>query len=90
MTLKEEIFGVASFRSRQQVLQMEAALRRDVTTPREVALGCGLSVRFELADAADVRDVYLRTRPGNLIGFYRVERGADGRTSIAALGTMSR
>ena len=47
-------------------------------------------MRFELADAADVRDVYLRTRPGNLIGFYRVERGADGRTSIAALGTMSR
>ncbi len=96
MTLKEEIFGVASFRSRQQVLQMEAALRREgvpvsiVTTPREVALGCGLSVRFELADAADVRDVYLRTRPGNLIGFYRVERGADGRTSIAALGTLSR
>ena len=42
MTLKEEIFGVASFRSRQQVLQMEAALRREgvpvsvVTTPREV------------------------------------------------------
>ena len=89
-------FGIASFRSRQQVFAFEAALSRGgvraevVSTPREVALGCGLSVRFELADAADVRDVYLRTRPGNLIGFYRVERGADGRTSIAALGTLSR
>ena len=91
-----EAYGIAAYRSRQQVLMLESALRRQglsvgvITTPRDVALGCGLSVRFELADAADVRDVYLRTRPGNLIGFYRVERGADGRTSIAALGTMSR
>lgn len=45
--MREEIFGIASFRSRQQVLQLESALRRVgvpasiVTTPRDVALGCG-------------------------------------------------
>lgn len=94
--MKEEIFGVASFRARQQVLQMEAALRRVsipasiVTTPRDVALGCGLSVRFELADLSDVLAVYQQTRPGNLIGFYRVERQADGRTAVAPLRSTSR
>ena len=49
-------FGIASFRSRTQVLRFEDALRRAglsvgvVSTPREVAMGCGLSVRFELSD----------------------------------------
>ena len=43
-------FGIASFRSRQQVFAFEGALSRQglraevVSTPREVALGCGLSV----------------------------------------------
>ena len=47
-------FGIASFRSRTQVLRLEDALRRAglhagvISTPREVAMGCGLSVRFEL------------------------------------------
>ena len=50
-----QAFGVASFRSRTQVLRFEDALRRAglsvgvVSTPREVAMGCGLSVRFALA-----------------------------------------
>ena len=72
-------FGIASFRSRTQVLRMEDALRRSgvsagvVSTPREVAMGCGLSVRFELADYPRVQSVYRRLNPGALIGFYRVE-----------------
>ena len=36
-------------------------------------LGCGLSVRFDLAQARQVQDVYRRLNPGALIGFYRVE-----------------
>ena len=43
----QETFGIASFRSRQQVMKFEAALRRAgvrvqiITTPRDVAVGCG-------------------------------------------------
>lgn len=87
----EEQFGIASFRSRQQVMHFERALRRAgvpasiITTPRSVSVGCGLSVRFELRDAGDVRDVYQVAKPGNLIGFYRVER-LDGRTQVKPLG----
>ncbi|MDD3411385.1 MAG: DUF3343 domain-containing protein, partial [Eubacteriales bacterium] len=61
-----ERFAIASFRSRQQVLKFEAALRREgvrvsvVTTPRDVAVGCGLSVRFEPEDYDRVREVFRR------------------------------
>lgn len=74
-----ESFGIAAFRSRQQVMRFESALRRQgifarvVTTPREVAMGCGLSVSFELKDTAAVKDVLNRENPGNLIGLYRVD-----------------
>ena len=72
-------FGIASFRSRTQVLRLEDALRRAglhagvISTPREVAMGCGLSVRFELEETPQVMAVYRRLNPGALIGFYRVE-----------------
>ena len=86
----EERFGIASFRSRQQVMAFERTLRRlglsvsVITTPRAVALGCGLSVRFRLEDARDVQDVYRVTGGSNLIGFYRVDR-AEGKTQVTAL-----
>ena len=88
----EEQFGIAAFRSRQQVLQFESALRRAgvpasvMTTPRAVAMGCGLSVRFDLRDARDAADVYQVAKPGNLIGFYRVWRDGAGRQRVSPLG----
>lgn len=72
-------FGLAAFRSRTQVLRLEEALRRAgltagvISTPREVAMGCGLSVRFELAQFPQVLAQYHRLNPGALIGFYRVD-----------------
>ena len=72
-------FGIASFRSRTHVLRLEDALRRAglnagvISTPREVAMGCGLSVRFDLSQTPQVREVYRRLNPGALIGFYRVD-----------------
>lgn len=72
-------FGIAAFRSRTQVLRLEDALRRAglpagvVSTPREVALGCGLSVRFALQDFPHVLAICRQLGPGALIGFYRVD-----------------
>lgn len=83
-------YGIAAFRSRQQVLRFEDALRREgiatqvVTTPRAVALGCGLSVRFDIENAQRVRQVLQRENPGNLIGLYRVE-GGSGRAVVSPL-----
>ena len=89
--MAQEVFGIASFRSRQQVLKFEGALRRSgvrvevITTPRDVSVGCGLSIRFELSDAERVKEVYNQLRPSNLIGFYRVERMDGGRTVTRGL-----
>ena len=72
-------FGIAAYRSRTHVLRMEDALRRAglaagvVSTPREVSMGCGLSVRFDLGQYAQVLSAYRRLNPGALIGFYRVD-----------------
>lgn len=87
----DEIFGIAAFRSRQQVLRFESALKRAgvrvgvVTTPRDVSAGCGLSVRFDMQNAQDVKNVYMQSRPSNLIGFYKVERGGRDRPSCTRL-----
>lgn len=76
-----EVYGIAAFRSRQQVLHFEDALRREglnvgvITTPRAVAMGCGLSVRFNIEDTDRVKWALRRMNPGNLIGLYRVEQG---------------
>ena len=73
-------FAVASFRSRQQVMSFEGRLRRAgiraevVSTPREIAVGCGLSVRFALADLNRVRELCRASEPQNMIGIYRAER----------------
>ena len=47
-----DVYGIAAFRSRQQVLHYESILSRRgipvrvLSTPREVAVGCGLSLQF--------------------------------------------
>ena len=87
----EENFCIAAFRSRLQVMAFEEALRQKgmkasiVTTPRAVALGCGLSVRFEEQDAPRVKALYQALGLGNLIGFYRVTRDVSGRANVTPL-----
>ena len=87
----QETFGIGAFRSRQQVMRFESALRRAgvrtqvISTPRDVSVGCGLSVRFDLSDTPKVRDIYRASRPSNLIGFYRVDRNGASRPSVAPL-----
>ena len=87
----QETFGIAAFRSRQQVMRFDAALRRAgtpadvISTPREVAVGCGLSVQFDLRDARAVMNVFRQAPSVNLIGFYRVTRIPGQRPLIEAL-----
>lgn len=92
MTMNE-LFGIAAFRSRQQVLRFESALNRAgvrakvITTPRDVAVGCGLSVQFELVDLPRVLDTLSRAQPSNLIGVYEVDRREGGRPKLTPLRT---
>ena len=86
-----ESFGIAAFRSRQQVMRFDSAMRRAgiasevISTPRDVSVGCGLSVKFDLRDAQAALNVYQRARPGNLIGFYRVDRAPGDRPRVTPM-----
>lgn len=85
------LFGIAAFRSRQQVLKFESALRRAginvkvISTPRDVAVGCGLSVQFGIEDTQRVQEVLRLSQPSNLIGMYQVDRRGGGRTQLTSL-----
>ncbi|MGI5900305.1 MAG: DUF3343 domain-containing protein [Christensenellales bacterium] len=85
---RQEKFAIAAFRSRSSVQKFEMTLRRSkipcqiIATPRDVAIGCGLSVSFEAGRLYDAIKEYKRTYPSNLIGFYIVERNG-GRTSVS-------
>ena len=87
----EENFCIAAFASRLQEMAFEELLKRRgiaasiVTTPRAVALGCGLSVRFDEKDAPRVKALYQASGLGNLIGFYRVTRDRSGRAQVYPL-----
>ncbi len=87
----QEIYGVAAFRSRSQVFMFEGILRREglavriVSTPREVSMGCGLSVRFRLEDTQVVIRLLRQINTGNLIGLYRVEYAGIGRPRLTAI-----
>ena len=79
----QDAYGVAAFRSRQQVLWFEQALRMRgvpvsvISTPRDISMGCGLSVRFPLSRSDDVRRAVRTANTQNLIGLYRADY--DGR-----------
>ena len=85
-----DVYGVAAFRSRQQVLRLEGALRRAgvpvrvISTPRDISMGCGLSVRFPLEALGQVRRALAAIGSGNLIGLYRAEYDG-GRLRLSAL-----
>lgn len=87
----QEVYGVAAFRSRSQVFMFESALRREglqvgiVSTPRDVSMGCGLSVRFRLEDVQAVIRVLRQVNTSNLIGLYRVEYMGSGKPRLRAI-----
>jgi len=83
-----EKFMIAAFRSRLHVMAFERQLKAAgvkasvVTTPRAVALGCGLSVRFDVPDLEKVRYALSGGARSNLIGLYSVERDAMNRLVV--------
>ena len=83
----QESFDILSFRSRQHAFHFSQVLRDQgipsqvMSTPKEIALGCGLSLRFSPYMTGRVIQVY-RQFNSPVIGCYHVERtGADTRVS---------
>lgn len=86
-----DVYGIAAFRSRQQVLHYESILSRRgipvrvLSTPREVAVGCGLSLQFPVEYVRRVQEVLSREHPANLIGLYMVDKRPDARARLTVL-----
>ncbi len=86
-----DVFCIAAFRSRLQVMAFEQILQESgvragiVTTPRAVSMGCGLSVQFPEKELAKAKRIYQQHGLGNLIGFYRVTRDVSGRSRVQAV-----
>ncbi len=86
-------YGLAAFRSRQQVQYFQTVLRREgvpseiVNTPHQIAIGCGVSVQFALRDYDRVREIYEAHAKGkstSFVGFYAVTHPA-GRLQVNSL-----
>lgn len=84
-------YGVAAFRSRQQVMRFEQILRKEglnnirvISTPRDIAVGCGLSIQFDIKDIKTVQTMLTRAELTNLIGLFIVEQ-EGGRNKLIAI-----
>ena len=62
----QESFDIIAFRSRQhafhfsQVLRDQGISSQVMSTPKEVALGCGLSIRFSPYNTKQILQIYKR------------------------------
>ena len=74
-----ESFDILSFRSRQHAFHFSNILSdlgissQVMSTPKEVAMGCGLSLRFSPYMTGRVLNVY-RQYNSPLVGCYHIER----------------
>jgi len=72
-----ESYDIVAFRSRQHALHFNRLLSSQgyithiMTTPREIAMGCGLSVKFSPQITSKVIQAY-RAYSTPIIGFFRV------------------
>lgn len=61
--MKEEIYGVITFKSTHHTIQAEGFLEdrgldfKTIPTPREISKSCGLALLFDLRDLDMVKDV---------------------------------
>lgn len=87
----QESFDILSFRSRQhafhfsQILRDQGISNQVMSTPKEVALGCGLSLRFSPYMTRRILQIY-RQYNSPIIGCYHVER-TGSNTSTARIPT---
>jgi hypothetical protein len=74
-----EEYGLIAFSSRQHAIHFCDMLKlagcpvQLVSTPREISLGCGLSIKFPISLISEVMQVYKRYQYP-VTGFYHIKR----------------
>ena len=78
--MQQEKYAIASFRSRSQVMKFAQAVKNAgvaaeiIPTPHKVALGCGLSLKFDIRDLEIVRSMQYQNRVQAFDGIYIIEK----------------
>lgn len=74
-----EDFAIMAFRSRQHALYFNQILRQEgyeaqvISTPKDISVGCGLSLRFSPHNIKKIIEVYKRNKVP-IVGFYTIKR----------------
>ncbi|MFY9177856.1 MAG: DUF3343 domain-containing protein [Caldicoprobacterales bacterium] len=82
-----EEFNFISFNSRQHALYFSQLLKNAgydsqiISTPKGVALGCGLSVKFSPHITSNVYNIYKQSRLP-IVGFYSMKRIGNYRELV--------
>ena len=82
-----ERYAIAAFRSRSQLMRFDKLLKENnikaevIATPQRVKLGCGLSIKLELASLDAAKAIYMQNSLQSLDGFYIIEE-ENGRTRV--------
>ena len=69
---------IAAFKSKNQMIQFDSALRKKgiatkiISTPRAIALGCGLSVEIQDQDLQGAKDIISKSNFTAFEGFYQI------------------
>ena len=85
---------LAVMRSRQHTLKYESVLKRSgmqvevISTPREAAIGCGLSLKIGIQHMQKLLEMWRYNRPEGLAGIYLVEPGV-GRKLLKSIRILT-
>lgn len=84
-------FIIASFRSRTQAAKFENLLKRNkipctlINTPREISVGCGVSVKFPEGYMNSVKRLLQTIDPQSYAGLFRINDLNYGKISYENL-----
>lgn len=77
--MKEEIFDLVTFESTHSAIKAEKELNkaglevRIIPVPREITAGCGLSVRFNIEDLSEVKNI-INNNDIEASGYYTLKK----------------
>lgn len=77
-----EIFDIVALRSRQHAFHLNQLIRNEgistqlISTPRELSLGCGISIRFSPFVTQRVISIYKKSMV-DIIGFFHIEKSGS-------------
>ncbi|NLJ99200.1 MAG: DUF3343 domain-containing protein [Tissierellia bacterium] len=84
--MKNSEFGVITFKSTHHAIKGESIFKKEdikfrmIPTPREVTHSCGLSIKFDLKNISEVKDIIDRNEV-DIDGLFKLIKDEKGNSS---------